>query len=285
MRIEEYPPQEPLSAQGKAYHDECLRRATLAPSEEIAYGADPYQRIAIFRAAKPNGSILVFWHGGGWTGGYKEWMSFMAPAFAAAGVTFVSPGYRLAPQHLFPAGLEDCADAVARVHAEARRLGGDPARIFLGGHSAGGHYAALLAVTRDWQARRGLPLDVVRGCLPISGVFQFGEGAGLTVRPRFLGSEGSGSDRAASPLHRMEGTPPPFLIVHGEKDFPHLMRQAEAMEAALRQAGGRVERHVLAGRDHFSASYAGGEADGPWVARALAWMESVGAQKAERAAE
>jgi acetyl esterase/lipase len=204
-------------------------------------------------------------------------MAFMAPAFTAAGVTFVAPGYRLAPQHVFPAGLEDCADAVARVHAEVLRLGGNPARIFLGGHSAGGHYAALLAVTQDWRAKRKLPRDVVRGCLPISGVYQFGEGAGLSARPRFLGPEGNGADRAASPLHRIEGAPPPFLMVHGDKDFPHLMRQAETMEAALRRAGGEVERVVMPGRDHFSASYAGGEADGPWVPRALAWMRAVGA--------
>lgn len=284
MRIEDYPPQEPLSPPGKVYHDECLRRATAAASEEIAYGPDPYQRLAIFRAPRPNGSILVFWHGGGWTGGYKEWMAFMAPGFTEAGVTFVAPGYRLAPQHVFPTGLEDCADAIARVHAEALTFGADPARIFIGGHSAGGHYAALLAVSQDWRRKRNLPRDVVRGCLPISGVYQFGEGSGLMARPRFLGPEGNGADRRASPLHQIEGVPPPFLLVHGDKDFPHLIRQAETMEAALRKAGGAVERHVLPGRDHFSASYAGGEPDGPWVGRALAWIQGVTAAAKSRVA-
>jgi acetyl esterase/lipase len=275
MRIEDYPPQEPMSPVGAAYAAECLKRGAGVEGEEIAYGADPYQRLAVFRAPKPNGAVLVFWHGGGWTGGYKEWMSFMAPGFTAAGVTFVSAGYRLAPQHMFPAGLEDCAEAVARVHAQALTFGADPARIFIGGHSAGGHYAALLAVTQDWRAKRKLPRDVVRGCLPISGVYQFGEGAGLSVRPRFLGPEGNGADRAASPLYRIEGAPPPFFMVHGDKDFPHLMRQAETMEAALRKAGGQVERVVMVGRDHFSASHAGGEVGGPWVPRALAWIITV----------
>lgn len=275
MRIEDYPPQEPLSPQGAVYQAECLKRGAGARGEEIAYGPDLYQRLAFYRAAKPNGAVFIFWHGGGWTGGCKEWMAFMAPGFTAAGVTFVTPGYRLAPQHVFPAGLEDCADAVARVHAEARTFGADPARIFIGGHSAGGHYAALLAVTLAWRAARKLPRDVVRGCLPISGVYQFGEGAGLSARPRFLGPEGNGADRRASPLHQIEGAPPPFLLVHGDKDFPHLIRQAETMEAALRRASGAVERHVLPGRDHFSASYAGGEPDGPCVGRALAWMQGV----------
>jgi acetyl esterase/lipase len=249
--------------------------------EEIAYGADPYQRLAVFRAPKPNGSVLIFWHGGGWTGGYKEWMSFMAPAFTAAGVTFVTAGYRLAPQHVFPAGLEDCADAVAKVHAECRRFGGNPARIFIGGHSAGGHYAALLAVTQGWRAKRHLPRDMVKGCLPISGVYRFGEGAGLSMKPRFLGTDPA-AERAASPIHNIE-TAPPFLLAHGDKDFPHLTKQAEAMEAVLRKASGAVERIVLAGRDHFSASHAGGEADGPWVPKALDWMSRTSAV-AQRAA-
>ncbi len=273
MRIEDYPPQEPPSPVGAAYAAECLKRGARISGEDMRYGADPYQSLAFHRAARPNGTVLIFWHGGGWTGGYKEWMSFMAPAFTAAGVTFVSAGYRLAPQHIFPTGLEDCADAVAKVHAECKRFGGDPARIFIGGHSAGGHYAPLLAVTLGWRAKRKLPHDVVKGCLPISGVYAFGESAGLSMKPRFLGTDPA-NERAASPIHNIEATPP-FLIAHGDKDFPHLMKQAEAMEAALRKAGGSVERVVLAGRDHFSASHAGGEAEGPWVPKALAWIKGV----------
>ena len=281
MRIEDYPPQEPASPVGAAYAAECLKRGADVVGEDMQYEPDPYQSLAFHRAARPNGSVFIFWHGGGWTGGYKEWMAFMAPAFTAAGVTFIAPGYRLAPQHLFPAGLEDCADAVAKVHAECRRFGGDPARIFLGGHSAGGHYAALLAVTQDWRAKRKLPRDVVRGCLPISGVYQFGEGAGLSMKPRFLGSDPA-NEHAASPIHNIHVTPP-FFLAHGDKDFPHLMKQAEAMEAALKRASGAVERHVLPGRDHFSASHAGGEAGGPWVPKALAWIAKTGAV-AQRAA-
>jgi acetyl esterase/lipase len=277
MRIEDYPPQEPASIMGAAYAAECVKRGAGVSGEDMQYGADPYQSLAFHRAARPNGAVFVFWHGGGWTGGYKEWMAFMAPAFTAAGVTFVTPGYRLAPQHLFPTGLEDCADAVAKVHAECRRFDGDPARIFIGGHSAGGHYAALLAVTRDWRAKCKLPRDVVKGCLPISGVYQFGEGAGLSMKPRFLGADPA-AEHAASPIHNIETTPP-FLIAHGDKDFPHLMKQAEAIEAALKKAGGAVERMILPGRDHFSASHAGGEAGGPWVPKALDWIRSVAAAR------
>lgn len=271
MRIEDYPPQEPLSAPGAAYHAEVLRRGAGLAGSDARYGEDPYQGIALFIPPRPTGSVLAFLHGGGWTNGYKEWLAFMAPPFTASGILFASVGYRLAPAHVFPAAWRDACDAVAWIARNIASHGGDPRRIFVGGHSAGGHYAALMAVRGDWQAERGLPADAVRGCLPISGVYDFGEGSGLSLRPRFLGPPGS--ETAASPLHAIRGRPRPFLLAHGDKDFPHLVRQAEAMEAALRRAGGEAGRIVLEGRDHFSASYAGGEADGPWVRHAIDWIE------------
>ncbi|MEX2201293.1 MAG: alpha/beta hydrolase [Dongiaceae bacterium] len=272
MRPDEYPPQEPFSENAQRYHDEVMRRGEGVVGEELSYGDDPYQSILICPAADPDGSLLAFMHGGGWTNGYKEWMAFMAPAFNENGVGFASIGYRLAPQHLYPLGLENCAGALAAVYENAGEYGIDSRRLFLGGHSAGGHYASLLAVRRDWQAGYDLPADIVRGCLPISGVYDFGPDSGLAQRPRFLGP--ADNDLPASPLFNIEGEPPPFFLAHGDCDFPHLIRQAAAMEEALRARGGDATRLVLAGRDHFSASYAGGEPDGPWVNPALVWIKS-----------
>ena len=269
MRIEDYPPQEPLSEAGRAYADEVMRRAEGLEGKEHFYGDDPYQGLTLHAPENPNGGVLAFVHGGGWISGYKEHLEFMAPAFTDAGVVFASIGYRLAPRHIFPTGVDDVAYAIAWLHRHVAEFGGDPDRIFIGGHSAGGHYTALLAVRRDWQAALDLPEAVVRGCLPISGVYRFGAGSGLTARPRFLGPESN--DVPASPILNIDAAPP-FLIAHGTEDFPHLMVQAAEMAGALADAGGDVERIALEGRDHFSACYAGGEADGPWVGRALAWM-------------
>jgi arylformamidase len=275
VRIEDYPPQEPFSAFARPYAEEVMRRgAGIEPTAEVQYGDDPYQSIGIHAAPDPNGTVFAFVHGGGWTSGYKEHMNFMAPAFTSAGVTFCSIGYRLAPLHMFPTGLEDVADGLAWVHGNIAGHGGDTGRLFTGGHSAGGHYTALLALTADWQQKRGVPATVVRGCLPISGVYQFGEGSGLSMRPRFLGPEDSGTDRRASPLTYVSAEAPPFLIAYGTEDFPHLKDQADTIEAALTREGRDVGKLVFDGRDHFGASLAGGEADGPWVPQALAWMAS-----------
>ena len=273
MRPEQYPPQEPFSELGARYHAEVIRRGAGVDGTEFRYGDDPYQSLTVFRPQKATGPVLLFFHGGGWTNGYKEWMSFMAPAMSAAGIVFVSAGYRLAPKAVFPTGLMDAAAAVAWVYRAVSSHGGDPERLFVGGHSAGGHYTALLAVRRDWQTAIRLPRDVIRGCLPVSGVYDFTEGSGLSARPRFLGPAGNGSERPASPLHNIQDKPPPFLIAHGSKDFPHLMRQAEEMERALAEAGGNVTRVVLEGCDHLSASYACGDAQGAWAQAAVTFMQ------------
>lgn len=273
MRPEDYPAQEPLSEVAAAYQQECFRRAEGVTGEDIAYGDDPYQTIQIVPAAEPTGDVLAFIHGGGWTNGYKEWMSFMAPALNARGVTFATIGYRLAPKHLFPVGYEDALDGVAEVHRRIADFGGDPDRLFVGGHSAGGHYAALMAVTDQWQAPRGLPADVIRGCLPVSGVYDFRPGNGMSVRPRFLGPEDSGTEEPASPIANIRRTPP-FLISFGEKDFPHLIKQAEAFETEIRGRGADVTRIFLPGCNHFEANYAAGDPDGPWVGPAADWMRS-----------
>lgn len=257
MKREDYPPQEPLSEAGQVYGDECWRRSQGIEGEEQSYGDDPYQRLIIHAPPRPDAPTLLFWHGGGWTSGYKEWMSFMAPAFTAAGVRFVTGGYRLAPRHVFPAALDDCSAALAWV---SDRFGPN---VFIGGHSAGGHYAALIAA--NGGARR------VRGCLAISGVFGFGDGSGLSMRPRFLGSD-LGNDRRASPLHHLAAPLPPFLIAHGTKDFPHLIAQAARFVEALRGRDAIVEHLPLVDRTHFTASYAAGEPDGPWVPAALRFI-------------
>ena len=275
MNIADYPPQEPLSPLGATYQAQVLALGEGLTGIEASYGADPYQSLAVFRAGRASGDVLLFLHGGGWTSGYKEWMSFMAPAVTALGVTFVSAGYRLAPQHLFPTGFDDAADAFAWVARHIAEHGGDPHRVFVGGHSAGGHYAALLAVTSAWRSARGLAGDCVRGALPVSGVYCFGAEGGLSVRPRFLGAA-TDAETMAAPLHRLEPAAcAPMLVTHGARDFPHLVTQAQRMVAALHNAGVAVQTHILEGADHFEASVACGQASSGWPARAAAWMQQV----------
>lgn len=272
MQPDVYPPQEPFTAIGAKYHDEVLRRGDGVMGIEMSYGEDPYQALTIVPAQQPTGDTLVVLHGGGWTNGYKEWMLFMAPALTAQGVTFVSAGYRLAPQHVFPEGYHDVLDAIALVHREIGKHGGKPERIFVGGHSAGGHLAALAALRNDWTASRGLPANVIRGALPISGTYRFGAASGLSMRPRFLGPEGHDAETKAAPAAYLRAGAPPFLVAYGEKDFPHLRAQSEEFVAGLKALSVDVTGMVLPECDHLGASYESGDPDGLWVRTAVLWM-------------
>ncbi len=270
--ISSYPPQEPFSEIGEKYNAEVQKMSAGIDGECFAYGQDPYQEVAVFPAANPNSNVLAFMHGGGWVNGYKEWPAFMAPALNGAGITFVSIGYRLAPTHKWPTGLMDAATAVKWIYENIADHGGDPQRLFISGHSAGGHYASWLAVRSDWQDKVGVPDDVIRGALPVSGVYDFTPGNGMAIRPRFLDEDGA-DDMDASPLFTIARTTP-FFMTWGDNDIPHLIPQAEQMADALRAANVDVTTLVLAGCDHLEASYECGKADGRWLPDAAAWMAS-----------
>lgn len=265
-----YPPQEPFSEIGGKYHLRVQELGTGVDGQSFAYGDDPYQEVAVFPANSPTGLVVVFMHGGGWTNGYKEWMAFMAPLLNKRGITFVSLGYRLAPRVVWPEGVRDAAKGLRWVHDNIADHGGDPARIVVGGHSAGGHLAMWLAVRDDWQSENGVPEDIVKGAIPVSGVYDFTEGNGMPMRPRFLGDDPA-HDRDASPLHTISRTPP-ALMSWGDRDFPHLAKQAEAMAARYQQAGAVVETHVLVDCDHLGASYACGDETSTWIAAFDRWI-------------
>lgn len=265
MRPEAYPPQEPFSSIGETYHARIIGLAGDVPTVEWQHGDDPYQSVAIYPSETPRGDLLVLIHGGGWTNGYKEWMAFCAPALTRRGITVASLGYRLAPAHVWPSCFDDVADGVAEVAARAAEFGADPGRIFVSGHSAGGHLAALLALRTDWQAPRDLPADLIKGALPISGTYLFGSESGLSMRPRFLGDAMLGAETDAAPMTHIHRAAPPFHVSWGENDFPHLRAQADRFAKALDDAGVTVTTQVLPDADHLGASYASAEPDGAWV--------------------
>ncbi len=270
MRIEDYPPQPPRAEASQAYQQTVNELSYGIEGIDVAYGDDIYQHIALFVPEAPSGAVLAFIHGGRWSYGYKESMAFMAPAFNAAGITMASIGHRLAPHH-YDAGFADVSRAIAWLANNISAYGGDAQQMFVSGHSSGGHYAAQLAVTRDWQAREGVSRNVIRGCLPISGVYDLTPAGWRTEgRPPCLpdGVEG----REESPLYRLKETPPPFFIAWGSEDYPFLIPQAKAFADALADASGEVETLELSGKTHFTVHYEGAAAGGAWTKRALAWI-------------
>lgn len=267
-----------------AYGETALARsqaaaATVSPAMDVAFGPDADQQLDIYRPAGTEGApVMVFFHGGAWAHGYKEWNGFMAPALIDVPAVFVSVGYRLVPEHKWPAQLDDAFAALGWVYDNIARYGGDPRRIHVAGWSAGGTLAALLALRTDLYPTYDLPTDVARSCMVTSTSFQFRStdpapgNRGITYREFLFSTDDD--EVAASPIAHVDGNAPPFLIAHGEKDFAHVLRTGDQMVSLLEANGATVERRVYSGLDHYDMNLAQGDPAHDWVKTARSWLSS-----------
>src|SRR5262249_31460662 len=165
---------------------------------------------------------LFFIHGGGWTAGSRAGFDRIGGTFAKNGVGFVSVGYRLSPKVKHPAHIEDVAKGFAWTVANIAKHGGNPAAIFVSGHSAGGHLAALLASDDDYLKSEKLSLSNIKGVIPVSGVYV------VSTRQKNIFGEDADVCKKASPQNHVREGLPPFLILYADGELGNLGKQAEA---------------------------------------------------------
>ena len=260
------PPASPEAAAYGELADALGRTSTLDPVTTLSYGSDDGQKLHVYAPAQAHGDalpIVTFFHGGAWVSGGLSWLRFMAPAVTSLPAIFVAGTYRLAPRWQWPAQYDDVRAAIACAYEHASSLGGDPARLIVGGHSAGGHLAALAVLKRE--------LPPVRACFPVSCSFdlQYGDVSldspeGRVYKYLFSRRE---QDSEASPLVFAAGNHTPFHIVWGANDFARIAQSSEKMVAALREAGTPVSRAVVAHAGHFDTHLQLADPGNPWYAR------------------
>ena len=258
--------------QAMAWSDEVRAKSRCALNLE--YGDDERQKLDVYMPDVDPGvpaPVLLFFHGGYWVIGHKDLLGFMAPAITPAPALLVSVGYRLAPGAKYPQQVDDCRLALRWVYEHIADYGGDPERIFVGGHSAGGHLAALITLQRERLVKIGLPLGVIKGCFPVSGVFDVTE-TPPERREAFLAS--GGDAREASPMYSTKGNSTPFLLEIGSDDFDNLRAQHPRMLEALQAEQGFVEEMVRQGHNHFRISLDHADLESPWTRRVRKWMTS-----------
>lgn len=136
---------------------------------EIAYGGDPRQRLDFTPAARPGAPLVLFVHGGAWSMGDMAMAGHMAAHFHARGYAFASADYRLVPDADPRQQAEDVAAALARLLADAGRLGVDRERVMIMGHSAGAHLAALVGTDPAYLGAHHLPIAAIRGVVLLDG--------------------------------------------------------------------------------------------------------------------
>lgn len=195
---------------------------------------DVYVPAGAKAAAAP---ILVFFHGGNWRDGDKATYRFIGQAFAARGIVTVVPDYRLYPETRFPGFLEDGAAAVAWARTNAARLGGDPDRIYLMGHSAGAHTAAMLALDPRWLARAGVDRRSVRGLIGLAGPYDF-----LPLDADTGVIFGAASNPAATqPVNFVTPDAPPMFLATAAWDRTVWPHNTASLAAAARRDGVAVD--------------------------------------------
>lgn len=193
--------------------------------------------------------VLIQIHGGGWTIGNKEQQGLLLMnRMAQQGWVCVSVNYRLAPKYRFPTQIVDVKRAIAWVHDNIKEYGGDSSYVAITGGSAGGHLAALAALTpglADYQPGFEEADTSISACVPFYGVYDLG---GITeersaiemrdafLRPRVFGKNAPLEDFVqASPLSHVTEHTPDFFVIHGRNDTVVSVKQAQAFVAALRE--------------------------------------------------
>ncbi len=240
---------------------------------DVAYGAGSAERLDIFRPAAgkraSNWPIQIYFHGGAWKAGKKEDVSFIAEPFVAHGVMFVAIDYDHVPDVTLDEHVRQARDSVAWVYRNAEKLGGDPARIFISGHSSGGHVCAQVAVT-DWPASYGLPEDLIKGAAPISGMYDLAP-VRLSWRNSYLSLDPAAAARL-SPILQIPERVLPMVVGYGSRELDEFKRQGRDFATAWRRAGHPCVEIELLGLNHFAVSHAFANPQGPLLKAVFAQM-------------
>ena len=199
---------------------------------------------------------MVFIHGGNWNSGSKNIYWFIGRRLASQGVVAVVISYRLSPEVQVPAMADDCAAAVAWTSQHIADYGGDPARIYVMGHSAGGGLAALLATDDTLFTKQGLAQNPVKGAVlnDPAGVnmYDYLLKMEYPTDKQYLTSFGPNPDgwRAVSPYYQVRSGAPPMLIFSGEKTYPSISDGSKAIHEKLLSLGINSTYMVLPGKKH-----------------------------------
>jgi len=195
---------------------------------------------------------LVWFHGGGLTGGSKDGGTTpgLAERFNHEGIAFIAVNYRLSPKATYPAYLDDTAAAFAWVKTHAAEHGIDPARVFVGGHSAGAYLTAMVGLDARLLEPYHLTPDAIAGLIPVSGQMM----THFTVRAeRGITDQNVITADEAAPINHLHKGNPPILILFGDKDWPARREENLYFVAALRVAGGtHVQAIQINDRNHGS---------------------------------
>ncbi|MGH8041605.1 MAG: alpha/beta hydrolase [Rudaea sp.] len=221
--------------------------------------------------------VVVFFYGGSWSEGKRHWYRYVGDALANRGVIVIIPDYRKYPDVRFPAFMHDAANAARWARDHAAQFGGDPQRVFVMGHSAGGQIAALLVCDARYLAAVGMQPHDLAGMIGVAGAYAFlpfvedeSEIFGDDARGRY----------DSQPINFVDGNQPPLLLLQGEDDDEVPPSNAQAMAEREHAMGGvaTLKLYPDVGHNRILLALARGhEAHVPTLADTLAFIAQIDA--------
>jgi arylformamidase len=247
-------------------------RARLGPPVSQFYGPTSVEKLAIYRARPANAPIFVSIHGGAWLGGEAKDFAFPAEMFVKAGAHYVVPDFIAIKESSGDLGVmaDQVRRAIAWVYRNAETFGGNRDRLYLGGHSSGGHLCAVALVT-DWQKDFGLPADMVKGGLCMSGMYDM-KPVRLSARSSYIKFTDE-MEQAMSPMRHLDLLSAPITVTYGADETPEFRRQNRDLFAAVKAAGKKAELVEGANFNHFEMAESLGNPYGPNGRAALAMIK------------
>ncbi|MFP6901579.1 MAG: alpha/beta hydrolase [Opitutales bacterium] len=217
---------------------------------DLAYGKHERQKLDVVWSAENKASpVVIFFHGGSWRWGVKDFYRDIGKEFAKQGVTFVVANYRLYPEVRFPAFVEDAARVVKWTRQHIGRYGGKPDAIFLMGHSSGAHIVSHLALNESYIEAVGGDFSWIKGVIGLSGPYTFQPSEEWLYNDVFHPLSKSPK---VVPISLVDGDEPPFLVLHGRHDYLVDVKQAEAFVQRIEEKGGEVTKRIFHLHGHFS---------------------------------
>lgn len=210
---------------------------TFTKKADVSYGDDPRHKLDIYTPidAPANAPVVVFFYGGSWNTGSRADYSFVGEALASRGIVAVLADYRLYPQVHYEGFLDDSARAMGWTREHIRQYGGDPARLYVMGHSAGGYNAAMLALDPKWLALVGMKPSMLSGWIGLAGPYDFLPIENPEVKPVFYFPN---SPPDSQPINHVSAASPPALLIAAKEDtLVNPERNTGGMAMRLRALG------------------------------------------------
>lgn len=244
-------------------------RATFPHYLDIPFGDTPKQRLDVYLPPKQvkDAPVLLFLHGGGFMEGDRAHYGYVARPYAQKGIITVVSGYRLAKRGVpYPAQSDDTKAAIAWIHENIARWGGDPDRIFLSGHSVGATLAADVSFDRSWMQQAGVPRDAIKGIAAISGDYDLSPGENVDYAPN------AELEARASPARHIVD-PASLAVVAAGTNEGKMRASAEDVQQRLTARGVDSRLLVLEGAEHKDTVLALGDPGSSLAAAVLEMIE------------